>query len=145
MFQLEFHGALFQLEQREPEFEPLFRLPLILLLPLLRMANPGTEHGTSLSEMNRSHLVLATGYQLAGWVRHKAQKTFDMSQSSIRDVEPRNLSAFCRLIDQAILVKQRRKQQIANDPVLVADVDQQRIEIIHRAGVTLSNRQGGLG
>jgi hypothetical protein len=28
MFQFEFHGALFQLDAREPQIEPLLRLPL---------------------------------------------------------------------------------------------------------------------
>ena len=60
MFQFEFDGALFQFEQREPAFEPLFRLPLILLLPLLRMTNPGAEHGASLCKMYRGDLALTT-------------------------------------------------------------------------------------
>ena len=88
---------------------------------------------------------MTTGHQLAGRVRHEAQKTFDMSQPSVRNIEPRYLPAFGRLVDQAVLIEQRRQQPIADDAVLVADVDQQRVEIIHRAGVTFGDRQGGLG
>lgn len=66
MFVSVFHGMLFQFEQREPAFAPLFQLPpnIAAFLPMLPPTrppdDPGTQHAAHLGQqgLRRCHLVL---------------------------------------------------------------------------------------
>ena len=77
MFQFEFDETLFQLEQREPEFEPFVRVPLLSTLTPLRLftlcTNPRAEHLPGLSEVNACHLMLMPADEPPFVVRQKAQ------------------------------------------------------------------------
>lgn len=77
MFQFEFDVTLFQLEQREPEFAPFVRVPLLSTLTPLRLfalcPNPGTEHPAGFSQVNTAHLVLMPTDEPPFIVRQKAQ------------------------------------------------------------------------
>ena len=135
MLELEFHGELFQFEQREPQLAPLSQLPPLSALSLrgLRALEPSPEHRADLGEENRRSPVLLLRDELATRRGAEPQNETEVGESGVSGIEPRDLAGFACLDKKLHLPEDRARGVVAEHVVRPRHSAEQRIDVVDEA------------
>jgi hypothetical protein len=138
MLELEFHGTLFQFDEREPQFAPLSQLPLSSSsLRALHSPDPAPEHAPDFRDMDCGRLVLMLRYESALGRGAEAQNKTERSEAGVCGIKPRDLAGFPRFDKQIDLAQHEPECVVAGDVVGPTQPDEYRVGVVNEVLVSL--------